>query len=201
MMPRTIPKAPSPTRRDSAAIVEAIVQAAFELGPEPTVERLCERAGVGRASFYRHFKTKDALFAEVVRRIHLQLGQHVAQLMAAEPTEDAAIERCIDLAFALPFLEDDRTTAYGAATIPFEWFAASANTSTTGLHDAITNRLSRDLPEDVAANLAFTLVSLLRGVFRARTFLPDTAPDPAAQRHVLRVMIHAALDDARKQQI
>lgn len=66
MSPET---APRPKRADAVRnrerVVGAAVEALAELGPEVSIDDVAARAGVGRATVYRSFPTKDHLIAAV----------------------------------------------------------------------------------------------------------------------------------------
>lgn len=58
------------TRRTRSALQQALVALALERGYTPlTVEEIAERADVGRATFYTHYRDKDELFEAVVRTL------------------------------------------------------------------------------------------------------------------------------------
>ena len=62
--PLAPPQAPAPSRPESTAIVDALVAAALELGPDASVNAIAERAGVGVASLYRYFPSKASILAK-----------------------------------------------------------------------------------------------------------------------------------------
>ena len=68
-------------RSDAAANRARIVEAARDLfaeqGVEVDVREICERAGVGMGTLYRHFSTKDALVDEVV----FELAKGMTEIM------------------------------------------------------------------------------------------------------------------------
>ena len=75
-----MPDAPSsPDRRAQRSrdlLLEALVALMMERGFERlTVQNLMERAGVGRATFYAHFESKDALLACSVDNLRVWLEQ------------------------------------------------------------------------------------------------------------------------------
>jgi AcrR family transcriptional regulator len=73
------------------AAAEAVFGANGELG---STEDVAERAGVGIATVFRHFPTKDALIEATLVRQLGRLGDHAAQL-ANEPDPGEAIRRLI----------------------------------------------------------------------------------------------------------
>ncbi|CAM3825669.1 TetR/AcrR family transcriptional regulator [Tsukamurella ocularis] len=74
------------TRRTRSALRHALVELAVERSfGEVTVEEITERADVGRATFYTHFRDKDALYDDVVSAL-------VAELAVRTRPEDTAGE-------------------------------------------------------------------------------------------------------------
>jgi AcrR family transcriptional regulator len=79
-------------RADAQRNLERVLDAAAELfaerGCDVSVDEIANRAGVGHATVFRRFPTKDALIAAVVSRQIRQLGAYVEQLTAErEPGE------------------------------------------------------------------------------------------------------------------
>jgi AcrR family transcriptional regulator len=75
----------------------AAAKAAFaEAGPDVALEEIARRAGVGIATLYRHFPTRDALLSGVYRREVEQLAAAADTLLADEPPL-AAFERWLHL--------------------------------------------------------------------------------------------------------
>ncbi|MGB3698278.1 MAG: helix-turn-helix domain-containing protein [Gordonia sp. (in: high G+C Gram-positive bacteria)] len=63
------------TRRTRAALRHALVELAVERGfGQVTVEEVTERADVGRATFYTHFRDKEALYDDVVSALIAELA-------------------------------------------------------------------------------------------------------------------------------
>ena len=60
-----------------------------ELGARFSVEAICESAGVGRATFFRHFETKSLLLREYNRRT----AEILTRRLAALPASTNAIDR------------------------------------------------------------------------------------------------------------
>jgi AcrR family transcriptional regulator len=76
--------------RRSRALREAIYDAALELfGERPydevTVEEICERAEVGRATFFRSYGSKAGLLVE----LNTRLGRRIAERLDADPAHSA----------------------------------------------------------------------------------------------------------------
>ena len=84
--PLAPPQAPAPSRPESTAIVDALVAAALELGPDASVNAIAERAGVGVASLYRYFPSKASILAELARRAQHDALTRIQEVLAANPT-------------------------------------------------------------------------------------------------------------------
>ncbi|MBC3192586.1 TetR/AcrR family transcriptional regulator [Pseudonocardia sp. C8] len=73
------------TRRTRTALQHALVELALERGyAHLTVEEIAERADVGRATFYTHYRDKDELLDAVVRT----LLDELRDLLATELDDD-----------------------------------------------------------------------------------------------------------------
>ncbi len=89
--------APAPTRPESEAIIAALLAAIVELGPDASVNALARRAGVGVASLYRYFPTKDAILAELSRRVRVAALARVRLRLASCETPRQAVEACCEI--------------------------------------------------------------------------------------------------------
>jgi AcrR family transcriptional regulator len=72
-------------QRNLARVLEAAAEAFAEQGPDVSVDEIARRAGVGHATVFRRFPTKDALIRAVVRQ---HLDDIAALADAALATED-----------------------------------------------------------------------------------------------------------------
>jgi AcrR family transcriptional regulator len=93
-MSSPLPTAPQrPLRADARRNREAIVQAAREIvaeqGAEAQIQDVARKAGVGVGTVYRHFPTKDALMAELVRTCMLENAQISRDAQAMEDPWEA----------------------------------------------------------------------------------------------------------------
>jgi AcrR family transcriptional regulator len=80
------------SQRSQDLLLDALVALMQERGYERlTIQNLLDRAGVGRATFYAHFDSKEQLLANSIARLH----QAMAGVQLAAPTQ------C--LAFIAPF--------------------------------------------------------------------------------------------------
>jgi AcrR family transcriptional regulator len=93
-MPETLAKTDRRAQRSRDAILEALFALMLERGYERlTIQNLIDRAGVGRATFYAHFQSKDELLAASIARLRGWLEQ-AGRARGDEP-----------LGFTLPFFQ------------------------------------------------------------------------------------------------
>lgn len=71
-----------------AALLELVAEAPFEA---ITVADITKRAGIGYATFFRHYATREALLAEVAEQLIGDLLVLVAPLVARQNTRAAAL--------------------------------------------------------------------------------------------------------------
>lgn len=109
-------------QRNLGRVLEAAADAFAEHGPDVSVDEIARRAGVGHATVFRRFPTKDALIAAVVE-------ERVRMLTALA---EAALA------------EDDA----GAAVTSFVWRAAELQARDRGLYECLDRCL---LSPEVAA--------------------------------------------------
>jgi AcrR family transcriptional regulator len=80
-------------RRDVVRNREALLASAAEAfsrhGVDASLEEIAHRAGVGSATLYRHFPTRDELIAEVYRREAEALCADVDAMLAELPADEA----------------------------------------------------------------------------------------------------------------
>lgn len=98
-------------QRNLGRVLDAAAEVFAEQGPSASVDEIARRAGVGHATVFRRFPTKDSLIAAVVE-------QRIAELHALA---EEALEA-----------EDA-----GAAFDEFVWRAAEVNAHDRGLHDCL----------------------------------------------------------------
>lgn len=79
-------------RRNLERILAAAEDAFRELGPDAGIAEVAQRAGVGQATVLRRFPTKEALWAELLRRRMLALAAD-ARRQAQVPPATEALER------------------------------------------------------------------------------------------------------------
>jgi AcrR family transcriptional regulator len=95
-MPVTQPEPPTaarPRRADAARNVQSILAAAKALfdehGPDVALDEVARRAGVGNATLYRHFPTRQDLIVAVYAGEVTTLREQGAALLDAEPAAEA----------------------------------------------------------------------------------------------------------------
>lgn len=88
--PRRKPRADYTRNRDG--IIASAEKAFSEQGIDSSLETVARDAGVGSATLYRHFPTRDALLAEVLRRRNDQLDAERVRLDQLEDS-GAALEQ------------------------------------------------------------------------------------------------------------
>ena len=99
-MPRPTEAAPAGGRRRDALRNEArIVAAATHLladDPEATMQDLADAAGLGRATVYRHFPTREALLEAIGRAAIDEIGAALADERLEEGDPIAALGRAVE---------------------------------------------------------------------------------------------------------
>jgi AcrR family transcriptional regulator len=101
-------------QRNLNRVLEAAAEAFAEQGADVSVDEIARRAGVGHATVFRRFPTKEALIAAVV----------LARVRAVREIADAALER------------DDP----GEAFRDFVWEVAELQASDKALFDRVADR-------------------------------------------------------------
>lgn len=183
------PAPPSPARRDSEAIVRAIVEAASALPPDAPMASIARRAGVGEASLYRYFPTQGALHAELTRRFQRLFRDSVREVTATADLslEDGLFQIC-QLALALP--KEWRRVADLA--VPFTWSESHANEVYGEVLDLITAFAARRMPSPPAdlATRVFIAFAAGRGMMIISSMMPGLAPeDDVLFEHVWRTTL------------
>jgi AcrR family transcriptional regulator len=74
-------------RRNYDRLVAAATEAFREQGAEASLDGIAQRAGVGNATLYRHFPTREALIEAVARERFEQLAANEPDLTTTEPAE------------------------------------------------------------------------------------------------------------------
>jgi AcrR family transcriptional regulator len=80
-------------RRNQDRIVTAGRELILELGADAPLDQIAARAGVGNATLYRHFPTREDLVRRVAEDDMNQVRDEAAAALAEEPTPWAALRR------------------------------------------------------------------------------------------------------------
>ncbi|MGC8514274.1 MAG: TetR/AcrR family transcriptional regulator [Acidimicrobiales bacterium] len=86
------PKLRADARRNREMILSAASEVFAEDGPGVPVDEIARRAGVGAGTLYRHFPTKEALFAAVLEAHMARLVERAADLAEREDADVALCE-------------------------------------------------------------------------------------------------------------
>jgi AcrR family transcriptional regulator len=85
-----------PREFDREQALEAAMEVFWRRGFDATsISDLTEAMGVNPPSLYAAFGDKEKLYLEAVEYYRVQRGEHIRQVMAAEPTARGAIERAL----------------------------------------------------------------------------------------------------------
>ncbi|MDE3130027.1 MAG: TetR/AcrR family transcriptional regulator [Acidobacteriota bacterium] len=80
-------------RRNRERILESALAAFAEQGPDAQIDDVARHAGVGVGTVYRHFPTKEALLAELVRQKFRLFADRAREAVEAGGEPFAALER------------------------------------------------------------------------------------------------------------
>ncbi|MBL8612550.1 MAG: TetR/AcrR family transcriptional regulator [Myxococcales bacterium] len=183
------PPKPAPNRRDSAQIVEALVRAAMEIdGPDPSINAIAARAGVGVASAYRYFPTKHAIYAEIARRLRQDFLRRLREALDTPGLSlDESVERVCRVAIELPGAGADLRRKVNLS-LPVSWSVEGDPTFAEAI-DAVTVALGRRLevpPPDLRQRV-FVAFAAGRGVVMLSRAMPELTPDEETLvRHLTR---------------
>ncbi|WP_306205702.1 TetR/AcrR family transcriptional regulator [Actinoplanes sp. RD1] len=86
-------------------LVDAVVAAVRDLGPEPGIDALAAHAGVSKPVLYRYFTDKSGLWEAVARRAAAALVEAIAPAVAAVREEREVVTAAVDAYLA--FIEAD----------------------------------------------------------------------------------------------
>jgi AcrR family transcriptional regulator len=91
--------------RRRAELVEAVIEAIRELGPEPGIDAVAAHAGVSKPVLYRYFTDKSGLWLAVGRQAAAAVVEAIAPAVAAVREERDVVAAAIDA--YLTFIEND----------------------------------------------------------------------------------------------
>jgi AcrR family transcriptional regulator len=91
--------------RRRAELVQAVIEAIRELGPEPGIDAVAAHAGVSKPVLYRYFTDKSGLWLAVGRQAATAVVEAIAPAVAAVREERDVVTAAIDA--YLSFIEAD----------------------------------------------------------------------------------------------
>ena len=98
-------------QRNLERVLDAATEAFTASGPDASIDEIARRAGVGHATVFRRFPTKDALMVAVVQRRITEIAELARRALAS----------------------DDPGTAF----FDFAWQVAELHASARGLHECL----------------------------------------------------------------
>jgi AcrR family transcriptional regulator len=125
-------------RRNHQELLEVARQVIREQGVDTSLRDIARRAGVGIATLYRHFPTREALIAEIIGDGIRRLNGRAAELSASKPAGEALAEWLADMASRIgPYhgLPDAMHDAMGADGSPLSGPCAELMTAGGDLLD------------------------------------------------------------------
>jgi AcrR family transcriptional regulator len=75
-------------RRNRERLIAVATVVFAEDGVNAPLDRIARSAGIGNATMYRHFPTRDALLAAVLEAVHHELADHAEDLLSVTPAVD-----------------------------------------------------------------------------------------------------------------
>ncbi|MEV5972200.1 TetR/AcrR family transcriptional regulator [Streptomyces sp. NPDC051921] len=109
-------------RRNRERILEAAVRAFAEKGADVPIDTIAKAAGVGSATLYRHFPTREALVEAAYRNELARVCDSAAELLAEHPPDRALrqwMDRFIDYLAAKEGMADALRAAVASGADPF----------------------------------------------------------------------------------
>ncbi|SEL13769.1 TetR/AcrR family transcriptional regulator [Streptacidiphilus jiangxiensis] len=147
-------------RRNRERILEAAVRAFSEKGADVPIDTIAKDAGVGSATLYRHFPTREALVEAAYRNELARVCDSAAQLLADNPPDQALrrwMDNFIDYLTAKQGMADALRAAVASGADPFAESVAKLAAAIATMLDAGARAgvLRPDLdPLDVGFTLA-----------------------------------------------
>ncbi|OIK05222.1 TetR/AcrR family transcriptional regulator [Streptomyces monashensis] len=109
-------------RRNRERILEAAVRAFSEKGADVPIDTIAKAAGVGSATLYRHFPTREALVEAAYRNELARVCDSAAELLADLPPDRAMrlwMDRFIDYLAAKQGMAEALRAAVASGADPF----------------------------------------------------------------------------------
>ncbi|MEU5431780.1 TetR/AcrR family transcriptional regulator [Streptomyces sp. NPDC020719] len=147
-------------RRNRERILEAAVRAFSEKGPDVAIDTIAKTAGVGSATLYRHFPTREALVEAAYRNELARVCDSAVKLLADNPPDRAIrlwMDDFIDYLAAKQGMADALRAAVASGADPFAETLDKLGTALTTLlrAGADAGLLRPDIdPFDVGFSLA-----------------------------------------------
>ncbi|GGP55635.1 TetR/AcrR family transcriptional regulator [Streptomyces melanogenes] len=147
-------------RRNRERILEAAVRAFSEKGPDVAIDTIAKAAGVGSATLYRHFPTREALVEAAYRNELARVYDSATTLLAAHAPDRAIrlwMDAFIDYLAAKQGMADALRAAVASGADPFAETLDKLGTALTTLlrAGADAGLLRPDIdPFDVGFSLA-----------------------------------------------
>ncbi|MFG2142755.1 TetR/AcrR family transcriptional regulator [Streptomyces sp. NPDC048696] len=147
-------------RRNRERILEAAVRAFSEKGPDVAIDTIAKTAGVGSATLYRHFPTREALVEAAYRNELARVCDSAVKLLADNPPDRAIrlwMDDFIDYLAAKQGMADALRAAVASGADPFAETLDKLGTALTTLlrAGAHAGLLRPDIdPFDVGFSLA-----------------------------------------------
>ncbi|MFI9723987.1 TetR/AcrR family transcriptional regulator [Streptomyces sp. NPDC052396] len=160
---------PSPLRADARRnrerILEAAVRAFAERGADVPIDAIAKAAGVGSATLYRHFPTREALVEAAYRNELVRVCDSVAELLADFPPDQALrrwMDRFIDYLTAKQGMAEALRAAVASGADPFAETLDKLGTAiSTLLHAGAEAGLLRSDIDPLDVGLSLSGVSLV----------------------------------------
>ncbi|MFD2472294.1 TetR/AcrR family transcriptional regulator [Amycolatopsis silviterrae] len=155
-------------QRNYDRLVAAARSAFAEQGADAALDDIAQRAGVGNATLYRHFPTRQALL-EAVFRDHIDALCHRAGELTAAPSPGAALKEWLGEVIAYGSAERGLAAALGE----------DGSSCRAAVFEAAQGLLTRaqeagEVRREVSVGQVFKLVN-------AVALVTETEPDPAGQ--------------------
>jgi AcrR family transcriptional regulator len=126
-------------RRNRARVLEVAEQVFASEGLAVPIDDIAKRAGVGIGTVYRHFPTKEALFAAIVQQKLARVVEHISSV-AADPAPGEAFFAVLDRLVAQGTDKKDLVDALAVAGIDVR---SSAQDTAKQLRSALGTLLKR----------------------------------------------------------
>lgn len=177
------------------AIVTAATQLLEESGLESfTTNRIAQRAGVGVASVYRYFATKEAIIAEIDLRNRRENAAHMMSALRSFEEDFSAAARAALMHFLDTAGPRGRVRQALVSEVPLAWIKPNAAETFDGLIAACgltLGRLLPELPKSEIERRLYLAFHAVQGVAVARLVFPLDTLELEIAVHLMERMILA----------